>query len=99
MKVYKHDKYNDIILLAYPMFNKIAGIPYCYNHLTKCWERAGLGTALYFYDNAKLDTMECIGDTKKEWDFITQGNIDSSYLIDNRKTKPCKTEQKGVKNG
>lgn len=85
MKVYKHNKYQDIILLAYPMFDKIAGIPYCFNCLTNCWERAGLGTALYYYPKEKLDTMECIGDTQKDWDFITKGDIDSSYLVDKRK--------------
>ena len=85
MKIYKHDKYDNIILLAYPRSNvpdSFYGIPYFYFSITDYWERAGLGTALYYYDKEKLDTMDCIGDTDVDWELVMKipGAIDSSYL-------------------
>ena len=88
MKVYKHDRYKDAILLALPAFtDKILGVPYFYSDLTQNWERGNIGMSIPYYTQEKLDSMECLGDTEKDWDFITAGNIDTSYLIDNRKTK------------
>lgn len=86
MKIYKHDKYDHAILLAYPTPNHILGIPFCESADKGKWVRGGLGTAIPYYPQEKLDTMECIGDTEKDWDFMIDPEFfDSSYLIDKRK--------------
>jgi hypothetical protein len=87
MKVYKHDKYNDKILLAYPAFGHILGIPFHQDETKNKWVRSGIGTAIPYYTQEKLDTMECIGDTEKDWDFIIDPFFDASYLIDKREQK------------
>lgn len=86
MKVYKHDRYDHCILLAYPMFGHIAGVPFHQDMDGTRWVRSGLGTAIPYYTQEKLDTMECIGDTKKDWEFVLDpGFFDASYLVDKRK--------------
>lgn len=89
MKVYKHDRYSQCILLAYPMFGHIGGIPFHQTAEDKNkWIRSGLGTAIPYYTQKQLDTMECIGDTEKDWDFVIDPNFfDGSYLIDKREQK------------
>lgn len=86
MKVYKHDRYNHCILLAYPMFGHIGGVPFHQSADASRWVRSGLGTAIPYYSKEKLDTMECIGNTEKDWDFLIDPNFfDNSYLIDKHK--------------
>lgn len=87
MKVYKHDRYNQCVLLAYPMFGHIGGVPFCQDTIKNKWVRAGIGIAIPYYTQEKLDTMECIGDTEKDWDFIIDPFFDASYLIDKREQK------------
>lgn len=85
MKVYKHDRYDGAILLAYPAFgDKILGVPFHESTTKNKWVRSGIGTAIPYYTKEKLDSMECIGDTEKDWDFITDPFFDASYLIDKR---------------
>ena len=82
MKIYKHDRYDDKILLAYPYGDKFLGVPYFYGEFDKKWLRAGLGMALPYYPPEQLAQMECIGDTETDWDFhIDNLGIDASYLI------------------
>ena len=82
MKIYKHDRYDNTILLAYPYYDKFLGVPYFYSQIDEKWVRAGLGTALYYYTTEHLAQMECIGDTETDWDFhIDNLGIDASYLI------------------
>ena len=90
MKVYKHDRYNQCVLLAYPMFGHIGGVPFHQDAHKNKWVRSGIGTAIPFYTQEKLDTMECIGDTEKDWDFIIDPFFDASYLIDKREQKDVK---------
>lgn len=88
MKIYKHDKYDHAILLAYPTTNHILGVVFCESVEKGKWVRGGIGTAIPYYSQEKLDTMECIGDTEKDWDFMIDPKFfDSSYLIDKRKDK------------
>lgn len=86
MKVYKHDRYDGAILLAYPAFgDKILGVPFHkYYGAEEQWVRSGLGIAIPYYTQEKLDTMECLGETGKEWEFVEGKWFDASYLIDNR---------------
>ncbi len=85
MKIYKHDRYDGKILLAYPYGDKFLGVPYFYSQIDKKWLRAGLGTALPYYSTEHLAQMECIGDTETNWDFhIDNLGIDASYLIKKR---------------
>ena len=85
MKVYKHDRYPHAILLALPFGEHIAGASYCYSEIDKRWVRSGIGTALPYYPQEKLDTMECLGETGKEWEFVHTDWFETSYLIDQRK--------------
>lgn len=91
MKVYKHDRYSQCVLLAYPMFGHIGGVAFHQTAEDKTkWVRSGLGTAIPYYTQEKLDSMECIGDTEKDWDFIIDPFFDASYLIDKREQKDVK---------
>lgn len=82
MKIYKHDRYDDKILLAYPYYDKFLGVPYFYSQIDEKWVRAGLGFALPYYPTERLAQMEQIGDTEIDWDFhIDNLGIDASYLI------------------
>ena len=91
MKIYKHDRYNDKILLAYPYGDKILGVPYFYGEFDKKWLRAGLGMVLPYYPPEQLAQMECIGDTETDWDFhIDNLGIDASYLIKRTTTMTSK---------
>ena len=87
MKIYKHDKYDGCILLAYPAFDHILGVPFVESTTKNKWVRGGIGMAIPYYSQEKLDTMECIGDTEKDWDFHIDPFFDSSYLIDKRERK------------
>lgn len=90
MKVYEHDRYKGCILLAYPAFGKILGIPFHQDAQKNKWVRSGLGIAIPYYPQEKLDIMKCIGDTEKNWDFIIDPFFDASYLIDKRNKKDNK---------
>lgn len=86
MKIYKHDKYQKSILLAYPAYGKILGVPFHQSMDKNKWVRSGIGIAIPFYPQEKLDGMECIGDTQSDWDFMIDAKFfDASYLIDKRK--------------
>lgn len=84
MKVYKHDRYDECVLLAYPAFGHILGVPFHESTTPNKWVRSGIGIAIPYYTQEKLDSMECIGDTEKDWDFVIDPFFDASYLIDNR---------------
>ena len=85
MKVYKHDRYKDAVLLALPAFtDKILGVPYFYSEITQNWERGNIGMSIPYYTQEKLDTMECLGETGKEWEFVQGEWFDASYLIEKR---------------
>lgn len=85
MKIYKHNLYDDKILLMYPSGvnkDKFLGVAYFYSEFDKKWKRAGIGSGLPCYAKEHLDGMECIGDTDVDWDFyIDSWGIDASYLI------------------
>ena len=91
MKLYKDEKYKDIIRLMYPVpdSDKFYGIPYHYDDFDKRWIRSGLGMAIPFYTLDKIKELEYIGDTSKDYDFYTDGDIDSSYIIKVSSKRDC----------
>lgn len=82
MKIYKHDRYQDKILLAYPSCDHILGIPFHYSLDKNVWVRSGIGMAIPYYTQEQLSKMECIGDTEIDWIFIIDPNFfDASCLV------------------
>lgn len=57
------------------------GIPYSYDSQLKRWTRCGVGDAILYYSQDRLDKMEYVGDTDKDYTFVRTDDINTSYLL------------------
>lgn len=83
MKVYKHNLYENCVLLAYPtqIEGRYYGIPYYYSEFCNLWVRGNLASGLPYYFERQLSFMECLGDTDTNWEFHNENSsFNSSYL-------------------